>query len=210
MLENLTPDQMSNLISAGSGLLGAVIGAGATLLSTWLAKRVQESGKLILYARTVYSKGAVQPACGYYPSQTKSGLFFRIALWVDACNTSGVSRIARNVNLHACYKKKDIAEFIPIQYIGTKDGNIPLGDNESNTLVIPANSARRFDLEFMLHDQDLPEDSKEFDELILTYFDEKNKIHAFHFMNIDKCWIEGPLDVSRQWITLDRRCKYAR
>ncbi len=210
MLENLMPEQINTLISAGSGLLGAVIGAGATILSTWIAKCIQESGKLTLHARIVYSKGKVHPACGYYSSQTKAGLFFRIALWVDVCNTSGVSKIARNVNLHACYKKKDIAEFVPIQYIGTEDGRIPLGDNESNTLVIPANSAKRFDLEFMLHEQDLPQDEKEFDELILTYFDEKNKIHAFHFMKVEKCWVQGPIKVSRQWITLDRRCKYAR
>lgn len=106
--------------------------------------------------------------------------------------------------------KKEVASFTQIQRIGDGDSKIALGDNESYTLVIPANSARRFDLDFMLHESDIPTEDKSFDELILTYFDEKNKIHAFHFVDMEQCWVEGALKPKKEWITLDQRCNYAR
>lgn len=210
MFENLTPDQVNNLISAGSGLLGAVIGAGATLLSTWMARKMQMSGKVTLHIKNVFSTSDVHHPCGYYASQEKSGLYMEVPVWLDVCNTCGVSKVIRNVSLHAYYQHKEVAEFTQIQATTNGGNRISLGESEAYTVVVPENSARRFQMEFMLHDQDLSADSKEFDELILTYFDEKNKIHAFHFMDIDQCWIKGQLDVPRQWITLDRRCKYAR
>ncbi len=210
MLDNLTPDQINNLISAGSGLLGAVIGAGATLLSTWLARRIQKNGKVTLHIKNVHSKNGVHNTCGFYVSQNKSGLFMEVPVWVDVCNTSGVSRVVRNVNLHAYYQQQEVAEFKQAQATTDNGKYIPLGENEAYTLVVPADSARRFNMEFMLHEEDLDQESKEFDELILTYFDEKNRIHAYHFLDIEKCWIQGPLNVPMKWITLDRRCKYAR
>jgi len=66
------------------------------------------------------------------------------------------------------------------------------------TNYIPANSARRFNLQFMFHDQALPPDKKAFDKIILTYFYEKNNIHAFHFVEANQCWIEGSLRIEKQ------------
>ena len=69
-------------------------------------------------------------------------------------------------------------------------------------------------MEFILRKQDIPKENKQFDELIFTYYDEKNRINAFHFMNVQNCWIEGPIHTedewSTKWITLKRRCRYAR
>ena len=133
-----------------------------------------------------------------------------VPLWLDVCNTCGISRILRNVNLYAYYGKNEVAAFTQIQRIGDGNEAILLGENESYTLVIPANSARRYDLLFELHEQDIPSGSKEFDEIILTYFDEKNNIHAFHFVKPGRCWVEGPLDYINNWITLNKKCPYAR
>ena len=84
------------------------------------------------------------------------------------------------------------------------------GDHESYTLVIPANSARRFDLKFMLKEQELSSENKEFDELVLSYFDENNRIQAFHYAKVDSCWIEGPLALEKTWKTMNKRCRYAK
>lgn len=187
-----------------------MIGAFATLTATWLNKKVQSSGKVSLYAKIVHSKGIVNSPWGYYKGQNKLGLFMQVPVWLDVCNTCGVSRIIRNVNLYAYAGKDRVATFTQIQRIGNGEEAILLGDNESYTLVIPANCARRFDLHFMLHDQELPPDKKAFDKLILTYFDEKNKIQAFYFIKINQCWVEGSLKVEKQWIALNKKCPYAR
>ena len=81
---------------------------------------------------------------------------------------------------------------------------------ELDTLVIPANSAKRFEMLFALHEAELLSGEKDFDELILTYFDEKNQIHAFHFAKIERCWVNGSLPKPKDWIALNRRCRYAR
>lgn len=210
MLEKLDVNQQIAIFSAGAALLGSVIGAAATLLATWLSKKIQTSGKLSLHLKMVYTKGAINKPWGFYRDQLTAGLFMRVPLWLDVCNTSGISRIVRNINLYAYKDEEEVASFTQIQCISDGNSKIALGDNESYTLVIPANSARRFSLDFMLYESDVPTEEKDFDELILTYFDEKNIIHAFHFTGVDQCWIEGPLDTKREWITLDRRCNYGR
>lgn len=143
-------------------------------------------------------------------AKNKSGLFMQVPIWLDVCNTCGVSRIIRNINLCAYAGKDEVAAFTQIQRIGDGEEAVSLGDNESYTLVIPSNSARRFDLNFILHEQELLPDKKVFDELILTYFDEKNNIQAFHFVKPNHCWVEGALRIEKQWISLGKKCPYAR
>lgn len=206
--EGLSSDMQSAIVSGIIGLSGAVIGALATLATTWLTRKIQTSGRVSLFAKMVYSKGSVDEACGYYRSQTGTGLYLRIPLWLDIVNTSGVSRIVRNVNLHACSRKKEIASFTQIQRIGDGESAISLGNNEAYTFVIPPNSACRFNVEFILKERDLSPDEKEFDEIILSYFDEKNRIHAFHLINVDFCWVEKKIPMEKQWITLDKECLY--
>ena len=214
MLENLTPDQIDNLISAGAGLVGAVIGAGATLLSTWLTKKMQTSGKVTLHVALVGSETGDGITCGFYSGQLDEELTMRVPIWLDVCNTSGIPRIVRNVSVSAYRNKKLLVEFAQIQAVDIGGKRKALGDQESYTVVVPENSARRFSMEFILKKKDIQADNKQFDELVLTYFDEKNQINAFHFMNVQKCWTEGPThteDVwSTKWITLNRRCRYAR
>lgn len=206
--EDLSPDIQSAIVSGIIGLLGAVIGALATLVATWLTKKLQTSGKVSLFAKMVYSKSSADKACGYYRSQMGPGLYLRIPLWLDIVNTSGISRIVRNVNLYAYSDKKQLAAFTQIQRIGDGESAILLGNNEAYTFVIPPNNACRFDVEFMLAERDLSADEKEFDEIILSYFDEKNRIHAFHLMNVDFCWVGKKIPMEKQWITLDEECHY--
>lgn len=207
IFEDLDPNQQIALISAGAALLGAIIGAFATLASTWLNKKVLSSGKVLLFGKIVYSK-ADNRSWGYYKRDNKPGLFMQVPIWLDVCNTCGTSRILRNVNLYAYTGKHEIASFIQIQRVGDGEEAILLGDNESYTLVIPANCARRFDLHFELDEQELPPDKKAFDELVLTYFDEKNNIRAFRFVKPNHCWVEGSLRVEKEWIALEKKCYY--
>lgn len=210
MMENLTPDQINNLISAGAGLTGAVIGAGATLLSTWLTKKLQTSGRVSLFAKIVYIPIGNNQTWGYYTSESKQGLYMAVPLWLDVCNTSGISHILRDVSLSAYSDKKEIASFKQIQRSSDGEKAVLFGDQESYTLVIPANSAKRFGMLFVLHEAELLSGKKDFDELILTYFDEKNQIHAFHFATVEQCWVNGSLPKPKNWIELNRRCRYAR
>ena len=115
IFEYLDANQQNALISAGAALLGAIIGALATLATTWLNKKIQSSGKVSLYAKIVHSKGEVNAPWGYYRSGIKSGLFMQVPIWLDVCNTCGISRIIRNINLYAYSDKDEVAVFTQIQ-----------------------------------------------------------------------------------------------
>lgn len=202
-LENLSSDMQVAIVSGSIALFGAVIGAIATLAATWLTKRMQMAGKVSLYAKIVYSKSPVYPACGCYPSSTSNGLFLRVPLWLDIVNTCGVSRIVRNVNLYAYSGKEEVASFTQIQRIGKGDSAISLGSSGAYTFVIPANSACRFDVEFMLKEAEISDSRKQFDKIILSYFDEKNRIHAFQLVCYDFRWTVGEIKTEKEWIILN-------
>lgn len=200
--EKLSPELQSAIVSGAIGLLGALVGALAAIGSTYLAKKLQAAGKVSLYARIVHSKGSVNPACGYYKSGMSDGLVMRVPLWIDIMNTCGISRIVRDLSMHAYLDEEEIATFTQIQSIGDGDDAILLGNEGAYTFVIPANGACRFDLEYMLKEVDVPEDKKQFDALIMTYFDEKNGIHKFHLMDIEGCWSLGEIKTEKKWIAL--------
>lgn len=201
-------DYQLALISAGAAILGSVIGAAATIFATYLSPKIQRSGKVRLYAKIVYLKNGNQQTWGFYSSNP--GIYMQVPIWLDVCNTSGISRVVRNINLYAYFKKREIASFTQIHRSDDSKRIITFGENEAYTLVIPSNSAKRFDLLFFLQEKDIESENKYFDELILSYYDENNKIHAFHFAQIDKCWVTEPLPKKNDWITLNRKCRYAR
>lgn len=49
--ENLSPDMQSAIVSGLIGLLGAIIGALAAIASTWVAKKLQTTGKVSLFVK---------------------------------------------------------------------------------------------------------------------------------------------------------------
>ena len=200
-MEEHNLNMMMALISAGAALLGALIGAISTLAATWLNRKLLNSGKISLFAKIVYSKITNDP-WGFYGSS--NNLRFLIPIWLDVCNTSGISRIIRDVNLFAYNGKKEIASFVQIQAYG-EENRITFGDNESYTLVVQPNSAQRFNLLFVLKETDLSSDNKIFDKIILRYFDEKNCSNAFYLIKLEKVWEQGPLKIVKEWITIDKK-----
>lgn len=198
----------ATLISAGAALFGSIIGVLGTLLGIWLNKKMQSSGKISLYARVVYSESAMNRPWGFYESPQDQGLFMHIPVWLDIINTSGISRIVRDVNLYACNDGQIIKEFTQIQKTGNDNRVVYLGSDEAYTVVVDANCSKRVKMEFLLHERNMEVGKENFDEIILGYWDEKNKLYTFHFSQIKRCWVEGKLPMDRKWIKLDRRCRY--
>lgn len=189
---------MMCLISSGSALLGAVIGAGATIVATILNEKLQEKGKVTLYMRHVAS--GTGKKWGYYQGET--GMYLTVPVWLDVINESGIPRIIRDINMYAYKEGKEIKEFTQIQRIGDGKDAFKLGENEAYTLVIPEKSAKRYKLEFMLKKMDIDTEKQEFDQLVVIYFDEKNHKYAYDFEKISVCWKCGELKTTKGWIQL--------
>ena len=186
------------LISAGAALLGYVIGASATIMATILNKKMQEKGKVTLYMRHVASNSGKN--WGYY--QGSRGMYFRVPLWVDVINECGIPRIIRDINLYAYKEGKEVKEFTQIQRIGDGENAFKFGENEAYTLVIPERSSKRYNLEFMLRKNDINTEEQEFDQLVVMYFDEKNRKYVYNLEKINICWKVGELKNRKEWIQL--------
>jgi hypothetical protein len=112
IFENLDVNLKLAFISAGAALLGSIIGAIATLAATWMGKKIQHNGKVRLFAKIVHSKGKINEAWGFYKNDDDLGLYFTIPIWLDVCNTCGVSRVIRDVNLIAYLGGREVASLI--------------------------------------------------------------------------------------------------
>ena len=186
------------IIAAGAGVLGSLIGAIATILSVWISKRLQTEGKLLLQAKIVHTPGKINQPWSFSTNNSTNTLTMILPLWLEVCNTSGIPRILRNVNVSAYRSGVKIVDILQMQRIG----DIPLGDNESYSLVVAENSSRRFNLLFSVQEKDIDGEDKSFDELVLNYLDEKNQMHSFLLSKVENCWVKGEVDHSHQWIDL--------
>ena len=206
---NLPPEIQSAIVSGTTGLVGAIIGVATALITAWLTKKIEAIGKISLFVRMAHSKDPNNQPCGCYESGTEFGLYMKLPLFLEIVNSSGIPRIIRNVNLYACSNKKEIVAFDSIRRIEDGEKSIALGNNGAYTYVIEPNCACQFDMEFYLIESLLNKEN--FDEIILSYYDEKNRYHAFHLIDVDFCggeWIEGEMTVPGDWITLKKECKY--
>lgn len=192
-------------ISALSALAGSIIGALATITSVWLNKKIQESGKVKVFCRFVASKGDGKEF-GIYNAGDGSGLIMRVPMWIELCNTSGISRYIRDINIVAFKDGKEISEFTQFQgqNIG-KENELSYGNNQAYTLVVEANNTMRFNVEFSLKESDI--ENIQIDTLKMRYYDEKNKCHFKELYKIsdNPVWSIRKFEIKKQWIEVSGR-----
>ena len=194
------------IISAGAALLGSLIGALATILSSWVTRKTQYIGKVTLYVKIVYEKTNEERNA----SRTKTWRFQQdgnckmmvVPIWLEVCNTCGAPRIIRDVNLYAFKGNNEVATFTQIQRKGEGEKAIKFGNNESYTLVITENNAQRYEMMFALREDEIDSRDKVFDALVLQYFDENNGKHSYLLSTIPECWHIGELKRPREWVSL--------
>lgn len=188
-------------ISALAALLGSFIGAFATLASTWLGQRLRECGKVSVFCRLVGSKSDGREF-GIYQSGDGTGMVMRVPMWIEVCNTSGISRFIRDINIVGCIGKKEVCEFVQIQgsNIG-KENEDAYGDNQSYTFVVEGNSTKRFYTEFVIKQFELSEEVRNFNCLRVRYFDEKNRKYTKEFYKItdNPLWLIRKFSYKKQW-----------
>ena len=192
---------LPQIINLASILLSSFAGAFLALAGNIIFKKLQEHGRVALYARIVHSQSEKHNTWGYYRSNAQTGLYLQIPIWLEVTNTCGVPRVLRDINLYAYSNGEEVAAFTQIQCIGDTN-KIILGQNEAYTVVIPEKSCKRFGMEFFLHQPEMPTNHSAFDKIVLAYYDERDIFHAFDFATVEKCWTEGALRRPKVWFRL--------
>lgn len=187
-------------------LISALVSVIVSCVSSWITLSLPKLKKPKIHVKFVGSRITKSlSSLGYI--ETSNGISLHVPLWLDICNTSGVSKIVRNISLFAYKDSEFVAEFTQCQgntNNPNKPGAIILGDEGTYTTVVPANSSKRLVLEFDLLQSTIISRANQFNKLYLSYYDENDKQICYFLANVNVNWIERPLASSKQWITLNK------
>ena len=183
-------------------LISALVSIIVSCVSSWITLSLPKLKKPKIYVKFVGSRITESlSSLGYI--ETSNGTSLHVPLWLDICNTSGVSKIIRNISLFAYNDSKFVVEFKQCEGCKNKSGSIILGDEGAYTTVVPANSSKRLTLQFILSQRDVSMGVNQFNKLYLSYHDENDNLLSFYLTDIDATWIEGTLVHPKQWISLN-------
>lgn len=196
--------------------ISALLSMLSTLFVQFIVEKRKELGKVDLYVKLVHTRSEVfNNEYGFYDGA--NGIYMHVPMWVDFINNTKTSKIIRNISLHAYMDDEEISEFIQLQRLKDKnvEGNgeitvIRLGDDEAYTFSIPEKGAIRANLEFTLHKNTIENEQKNFNKIVLTYSDEKDRLHAFEFLNVRDCWKSGDIEKNKEekmWMKLKNKFK---
>ena len=194
-----------NTILAGIfGLIGAVIGAGATLMAQWVYYKLQQKVDVTFHVKITHSHcGKERKTWGF--RNYDRGCSFHVPLWLEVSNTASISKIVRNTSLYLAKDNMIIAEMGQLQGVNldslTKEKFL-YGDEGTYSFSIPANSIVRKELEFFVLESKMSDDMKCFDSIWLSYFDESDIVHWFCLADVEGNWKKGELPQPGSWITL--------
>ncbi len=190
-------------------LISALISIIVSCVSSWITLSLPKLKKPKIHVKFVGSRLTESlSSLGYI--ETTHGLSLHVPLWLDICNTTGVSKIIRNISLLAYKDSNFVAEFSQCQgntNNPNKPGAIILGDEGAYTTVVPANSSKRLILEFDLLQGSIAPGTNQFNKLWLSYYDENDRQLRYYLIDVDASWIKGTLVSPKQWITLDKPCR---
>ncbi|WP_195656779.1 hypothetical protein [Blautia massiliensis (ex Durand et al. 2017)] len=204
MLENLDVNMLTGLLT---GLFCPV-----------LLNKLNSIGNIKTYIKLVHTKSKVlKYNYGFYTDGKEEDAYMYIPMWADLLNNTRTSKVVRNISLHAYMNNEEIAEFNQVQNLEDKNADedgktkiILLGNNETYSFVIPEKSLVRANLEFVLYKNEIESEQKNFNKIVLTYSDEKDRLHAFEFLNIRDCWKIGDIEKNKEektWMKVKKKFK---
>ena len=195
------------IIAALSVLIGAVIGACASLLSSFVSRKVTELGRVDVFCRIVHSKTG-RKSFGVYNSSITNKHVLIIPMWMEMANTAMSAKYIRDFNVVAYNNNEMVAEFVQIQGINIGEENeLEFGNHQSYSFMVDGKTIQRFELEFMLHESSLQDENKAFNVLKVRYYDERgNRTENTIYSNSSPIeWKIGDIPYKKEWILVSGR-----
>lgn len=187
-----------------------IIGGLIALLPQLISYIKERKGRLYLYALHSCSLLTGDPV-GFY--KNSEGEHACVPLKIEFSNTSHIPRFARDINMYAYLGSKKVARFgrkpSGTTYKFKKEGEFyEFGNNGVYTVVLPEMSTIFLNFEYHLYKKDMNPNKTTFDKLVLTYYDEKNKLHSCCLLSFssEDCWKIGSIDVgdknNENWVEI--------
>ncbi len=193
-----------------NAMIQAAVGELIAFLFKLFSQTIKGKGELSICVLHSYSLLTQEPL-GFY--EDSEGEHICVPLKIEFSNTSHISRFARDINMYAYLGSKKVAIFgrksSGTTYKFKKEGEFyEFGNNGAYSVVLPEMSTIFLNFEYHLYKKDMNPNNTIFDKLVLTYYDEKNKLHScclLSFSNED-CWKIGSIDVgdknNENWVEI--------
>ena len=181
------------IIGAIISLISTITGFTIQLLAQ---KFINQSGKIKIYKKLVYSKVNQQP-WGF--SGTNGEINFSVPLWIEIHNTKNQNELIRNLNLVLYNNKKKVGIMRQISHFEANGRVQPFANNGSYSFLIGPHSIEKYDLQFMMKKSELKND---FNEVKLRYYDTKDKLQKVPLLKIKKAWFTEKNTIDNDWILI--------
>lgn len=181
-----------------SAIVGAIISILTSFCNKLIERHLDNKGKVAIYRKVVYIKNDGR-SMGIY--QDKNDYSFVVPLWIEVHNSKNASQIIRDFSVCIYSEGKMIAKMNQINYQKSElsDNLNYYGNKGSYSFLIPENSIERFDLLFVLKKSDC---NHKFDEIKITYYNNKNELVVKKFKEIKSSWDPKEIDVDKDWVEL--------
>lgn len=197
------------LAGSADTLIGGFIGFFSSFVIMLITRWLDRKGKLRIYAkRTVVDN---KKRWGFHEDGGQSLLV--VPLKLEFQNTTGRSRVIRNVDVVPYRNGKEVAKTVQIEYTekkraaGEKVTEVTTSEygeedaHNSYSFTLPPNSIVNKKCLFCLKHENVPD----FDELRLDYFDERDRRISLHIDEIAGDWKPRVFEPDLDWVLLKKR-----
>lgn len=173
-------------------MLGFVSSIGSTIVTYWLNR----IGKVKLYTKMVYSGYPRWKSWGFY--RKDEDIIFQVPIWLEIHNTSKIPRVIRDVNIDLVNQGKVISIMNQCNDI-TLEGIVDYyGTEGSYSFTAEPLSITKYKCQFIIRKSEI-KGNPEFNEIRLSYFNERGQKKSYHLRYVNDCWKPGPLDLDTDW-----------
>ena len=181
-------------------LILLIVGAGIGIVSSIAAHLVirisDNTGKLKVYAKIVYSKVGDGETWGCRKMQDVES--FHIPLWIEVVNTANTTAVIRDFCIYAYKNNTMIAKMDQINRIN----DTVLANNGGYSFVVEPRTVKKLEFHFALKKTEVA--GADFNELRIGYFTIRDSKNMFHFRNVDDSWSLEKRDIDEDWKLVNR------
>ena len=194
---------------------GAAIGLVVSLATTVIQRVLDRNGKVNIFYKFISPKSSSRVGWGFRDSGD-GNIYFSIPVVYEIQNTSNATRVIRDVNLLLFKDNRLVDSMVQINKMTSKSttGGISQesehyygSESGSYSFVLSPCSIQKQECHYTIKCPFREKENRVFDQVVLRYYDEKNKSHYFAVKDICGNWNEKIFVPDTEWILLDRKKK---
>ena len=159
--------------------IGAILSLIGSLGVMLIERCINSRGQINLYKKNVFIKN-FDITCEICDNR------LYVPTRIEIVNTKNTSVLLRNINLELFYNNKFKKKMLQMEEIGTRTSTNygTYGNDKKYSIIVPNKSVSSLEFLYILDNQN----KFEFNNIRLSFYDEKDKKHYYRFMTLSQGW----------------------